>query len=111
MFSFFVPNSETVIRFRSGFAEIEDRGHPYIVRSSRYSVSSGSGGSTLSDYGLTRELSGGYDADGPRFERSYKEYSYYDESGDLVGVKTVWGDGRESDAIFSGHEDEYAELP
>lgn len=65
----------------------------------------------LAGTGLTRKLTEEYDSDGLRAERSYRKYSYYDASGDLVGVKTIWGDGREQDTIFYPHKDEYAELP
>lgn len=111
LISYFVPNTHTVIRFNYGRITIEDRSHPCIRRSSEYSARMLSSGNDLSGSGLTRELTDSYDTDGLRSERSYREYSYYDESGDLVGVKTVWGDGSESDTIFSDHEDEYSELP
>ena len=43
--------------------------------------------------------------------RKWWEYSYYDKGGDLVGVKTVWGDGTESTWISDKHKDEYQTLP
>lgn len=89
---------------------IENQEHPRVIRSA-WEAAAISNDLDLAGTGLTRELTETYDVDGLKLERKYRKYSYYDENGDLVGVKTIWGDGRESDTIFSDHEDEYNELP
>lgn len=44
-------------------------------------------------------------------DHTWEEYSYYDKDGDLVGKKTVYGDGYESTWIADDHDDEYTDLP
>lgn len=111
LISYLIPNTNTVIRFNYGSITIEDRSHPYIRRSSEFSAQMLSSGSDLSGTGLTREITDSYDTDGLRTERKWTKYSYYNFEGELVGVKTIWGDGRESDTIFDPYKDDYDELP
>lgn len=60
--------------------------------------------------GLIAVLDEVYEVEGLRAYRRYRKYDYY-LGGDLVGTKTIWGDGQEDDNIFSPYKDEYHSLP
>ena len=52
-----------------------------------------------------------YTSDSLRHDKKYIKYAYYNAEGDLVGTKTEWFDGKESENIFDNYKDEYSYLP
>lgn len=104
-----VPVAGSAISFAESAPKVNAPDWPSSCNTKKYRSGSISTGSSAS--GLTKKQTNSSGWKGLKADHTWKEYSYYDKDGDLVGKKTIYGDGYESTWIADDHDDEYTDLP